>query len=74
MREIDREKKNNLQEAEEFLKDQVMNNKQLEKSIKQSEKELLVIREKQRKIVEAIGAYSIEVKQRNICWIFFIEL
>lgn len=64
MREIDREKKNNLQEVEEFLKDQIMNNKQLEKLIKQSEKELLVIREKQHKTMEAIGAYSIEVKQK----------
>ncbi|XP_067204891.1 coiled-coil domain-containing protein 39-like isoform X2 [Linepithema humile] len=61
LREIDREKKNDLQEAEQFFKDQVMNNKQLEKSIKQSEKELLVIREKQYKMIETIGAYSIEV-------------
>jgi len=66
LREIDREKKTNLQEVEQFLKDQVMNNKQLEKSIKQSEKELLVVREKQYKMIEAIGAYSVEVKQKII--------
>lgn len=61
MREIDREKKNNLEEMEKFLKDQIVNNKQLEELIKQSEKELVANREKQRKITEAIDIYAIEV-------------
>lgn len=63
MREIDREKRNNLEEAERFLKDQIVNNKQLEDSIKQSEKELVTIRDEQHKITEATSAYAIEVKK-----------
>lgn len=62
LREIGREKKNNLEEVEQFLKDQVVNNKQLEELIKQSEKELGTVQEKQRKITEAIDIYGIEVK------------
>lgn len=61
LREIDREKKNNLEEVEQFLKDQIVNNKQLEEQIKQSEKELVTSREKQRKITEEIDIYAIEV-------------
>jgi len=63
LREIGREKKNNLEEAEQFLKDQVINNKQLEQLIKHSEKELGVVQEKQRKITETIDIYDIEVKR-----------
>lgn len=62
LQEIGREKKNNLEEAERFLKDQVVNNKQLEQLIKHSEKELGAIQEKQRKITETIDIYGIEVK------------
>lgn len=62
LREISSEKKNNLEEVEQFLKDQVVNNKQLEELIKQSEKELGAIEEKQRKITETIDIYGIEVK------------
>lgn len=62
MREVGREKKNNLEEVEQFLKDQVINNKQLEELLKRSEKELAVIQEKQRKITEAVDMYDIEVK------------
>lgn len=62
LREIGREKKNNLEEVEQFLNDQVVNNKQLEELIKRSEKELGTIQEKQRKITEAIDIYGIEVK------------
>lgn len=62
MREIGREKKNNLEEVEHFLKDQVVNNKQLEQLIKHSEKELGAVQEKQRKITETINIYGIEVK------------
>lgn len=61
LREIDREKKNNLEEVEQFLQDQIVNNKQLEELIKQSEKELFANRDKQRKITEAIDIYAIEV-------------
>jgi len=63
LREIGREKKNNLEEAEQFLKDQVINNKQLEQLIKHSEKELGVVQEKQCKITEMINIYDIEVKR-----------
>lgn len=69
LREIDKEKKRNLEEAEQFLKDQVINNRQLEESIKQSEKELFAIRDKQRKITEMINNYAVEVIQ--ICIIVF---
>jgi len=47
--------------VEQFLQDQVVNNKQLEELIKQSEKELVANRDKQRKITEAIDIYAIEV-------------
>lgn len=66
MREIGREKKNNLEEVEQFLKDQVVNNKQLEELIKRSEKELDAVQEKQRKIAERIDIYDIEVKATKI--------
>lgn len=62
MREVGREKKNNLEEVEQFLKDQVINNKQLEELLKRSERELAVVQEKQRKITEAVDVYDIEVK------------
>lgn len=62
LREVGREKKNNLEEVEQFLKDQVINNKQLEELLKRSEKELAVVQEKQRKITEAVDMYNIEVK------------
>lgn len=62
LREVGREKKNNLEEVERFLKDQVINNKQLEELLKRSEKELAVVQEKQRKITEAVDMYNIEVK------------
>lgn len=62
MREINREKKNDLEEADRFFKDQVTNNKQLEESIKQSEKELVAIRDEQHKITEATGVCTIEVR------------
>lgn len=77
LREIDREKKNNLEEVEQFLKDQVINNKQLEQSIKRSEKELDAVQEKQRKITEAIDMYNIEVKttkESSRVLIFVIKL
>lgn len=61
MQEIDRKKRNNLEEVEKFLQDQIVNNKQLEELIKQSEKELVANRDKQRKITEAIDIYAIEV-------------
>ncbi|XP_025157961.1 coiled-coil domain-containing protein 39 isoform X2 [Harpegnathos saltator] len=61
LQEIDKEKKRNLREVEQFLKDQIVNNRQLEESIKQSEKELAAIRDKQRKVTEIIGSYNIEV-------------
>lgn len=61
MREIGKEKKNNLEEVEKFLQDQVVNNKQLEESIKQSEKQLQLLQENQLKVTEAIGDYTIEV-------------
>lgn len=62
LREVGREKKNNLEEVEQFLKDQVINNKQLEELLKRSEKELAIVQEKQRKITEAVDMYNIEVK------------
>ncbi|XP_011637174.1 coiled-coil domain-containing protein 39 [Pogonomyrmex barbatus] len=61
LREISRERKNNLDEVEQFLKDQIVNNKQLEESIKVSERELEAVREKQRKITETIDMYDIEL-------------
>lgn len=74
MREISTEKKNNLEETEQFLKDQIVNNKQLEMSIKQSEKELVTIQDEQRKITEEIGAYTVEVRsiKKNLYYIFYI--
>lgn len=71
MREIDKEKKSNLEEVEQFLKDQIVNNKQLEEQIKQSEKELVGNREKHRKITEEIDIYAIEVRRqyrRYLCF------
>lgn len=65
MREIGREKRNNLEEAERFLQDQVVNNKQLEESIKQLEKQLQLLQEKQLKVAEAIATYTIEVCKIN---------
>lgn len=62
MREISKEKKSNLEEAEKFLNDQIMDNKQLQQSIKQSEKNLAAILEKQRNITEAINTHTVEVK------------
>jgi len=62
LREIGREKKNNLEEVEQFLKDQVVNNKQSEELIKRSERELNMVQEKQRKITEMIDVYDVEVK------------
>ncbi|EZA57497.1 coiled-coil domain-containing protein 39 isoform X1 [Ooceraea biroi] len=61
LREISREKKSNLVEAEKFLNDQIADNKQLQDSIKQSEKKLAAIQEKQRDMTEAIGAHAVEV-------------
>ncbi|XP_011872737.1 PREDICTED: coiled-coil domain-containing protein 39 isoform X3 [Vollenhovia emeryi] len=65
LREIGREKKNNLEEVAQFLKDQVVNNKQLEELIKRSEKELGAIQEKQCKITEAINVYGIELQTQK---------
>lgn len=65
MREIGREKRNNLEEAERFLQDQIVNNKQLEESIKQSEKQLRLLQEKQHEIADAIATYTIEVCKIN---------
>ncbi|XP_020285040.1 coiled-coil domain-containing protein 39 isoform X2 [Pseudomyrmex gracilis] len=62
LREIGKEKKTNLEEVEKFLQDQVLNNKQLEESIKQSEKQLQLLQENQLKVTEAIGGYTIEVQ------------
>ncbi|XP_014481215.1 PREDICTED: coiled-coil domain-containing protein 39 [Dinoponera quadriceps] len=61
LREIDKEKKKDFEETGQFLQDQIVNNRQLEESIKQSEKELAAIRNKQRKITEMIGGYNVEV-------------
>lgn len=61
MRDVEKEKKGNLEEAEQFLRDQVVNNRQLGDSIKQSEKELAAIRDEQRKITETISSYAVEV-------------
>lgn len=73
MREIGREKKNNLEEVEQFLKDQVVNNKQLEELIKRSERELNIVQEKQRKITEMIDIYGVEVKatEKRFEYIFY---
>lgn len=62
LREIGKEKKNNLEEAEQFLKDQIVNNKELEESIRHLEKELVVVRDEQRKLTEMIGSYITEVQ------------
>lgn len=69
MREISKEKKNNLEETEQFLKGQIRNNKQLEESIKQSEKQLTAIRNEQHKITEEINIYTIEVKKMKDLYI-----
>ncbi|XP_018318141.1 coiled-coil domain-containing protein 39 isoform X2 [Mycetomoellerius zeteki] len=61
LREISREKKKNLAEEEQFLTDQIVNNKELEQLIKYSEKKLGVVQEKQRKIVKTIDIYAIEL-------------
>lgn len=61
MREISREKKKNLEEVEQFLKDQIVNNKEIEQLIKYSEKKLNAVQEKQRKIVKTIDIYVIEL-------------
>lgn len=61
MREIDKEKKRNLEETEQFLKDQILNNKQLKESIKESEKKFFAIQSEQRKLTEIISSYNVEV-------------
>ncbi|KAG5345816.1 CCD39 protein, partial [Acromyrmex charruanus] len=61
LREISREKKKNFEEAEQFLKDQIVNNKEIEQLIKYSEKKLSAVQEKQHKIVKTIDIYVIEL-------------
>ncbi|XP_018404795.1 PREDICTED: coiled-coil domain-containing protein 39-like isoform X2 [Cyphomyrmex costatus] len=61
LREISKEKKSNLEEVEQFLKDQIVNNKELEQSIKHSEKKLAVVQEKQRKTEKTIDIYATEL-------------
>ncbi|XP_036139360.1 coiled-coil domain-containing protein 39 [Monomorium pharaonis] len=65
LREISREKKSNLEEVQQFLKDQVVNNKELEELIKQSEKELGSVQEKRRKITETIDIYDVELRTQK---------
>lgn len=62
LREISSEKKSNLEEKEKFLNDQIADNKQLQMSIKQLEKKLAAIQEKQRNVAEGISTYTVEVK------------
>lgn len=54
------------------MKDQIVNNKQLEMLIKQSEKELVAIQDGQRKITEEIGTYTVEVRLTKNLYIFYI--
>ncbi|KAG5319554.1 CCD39 protein, partial [Pseudoatta argentina] len=61
LREISREKKKNFEEAEQFLKNQIVNNKEIEQLIKYSEKKLSAVQEKQHKIVKTIDIYVIEL-------------
>ena len=74
MREISREKKKNLEEVEQFLKDQIVNNKEIEQLIKYSEKKLSVVQEKQRKIDKTIDIYAIEVKTTKERLLFSIKI
>lgn len=53
-----------LHETEQFLNDQILNNKQLEELIKESEKKLLIIKNENRKIIDTIGTYEFEVRQK----------
>lgn len=53
-----------LHETEQFLNDQILNNKQLEEVIKESEKKLLIIKNENRKIIDTIGTYEFEVRQK----------
>lgn len=53
-----------LHETEQFLNDQILNNKQLEEVIKESEKKLLIIKNENRKIIDTIGTYEFEVRRK----------
>lgn len=53
-----------LHETEQFLNDQILNNKQLEELIKESEKKLLIIKNENRKIIDTIGTYEFEVRRK----------
>ncbi|XP_046818112.1 coiled-coil domain-containing protein 39 [Vespa crabro] len=60
LREIGKDKMDLLHETEQFLSDQILNNKQLEELIKESEKKLLIIKNENRKIMDTIGTYEFE--------------
>ena len=50
-----------LQEAEEFLKNQITNNKELEENINHLERKVAMAREEQRGLLETIDTYETEV-------------
>lgn len=51
-----------LHETEQFLNDQILNNKQLEELIKGSEKKLVIIKNENHKIMDTISTYEFEVR------------
>ncbi|KAK2584013.1 hypothetical protein KPH14_006470 [Odynerus spinipes] len=65
LREIGKDKMNLLNETEQFLNDQILNNKQLEETIKQSEKILVTLQNENHKIIDMIGTYEIELRTQK---------
>ncbi|XP_043491944.1 coiled-coil domain-containing protein 39-like [Polistes fuscatus] len=65
LREVGKHKMDLLHETEQFLNDQILNNKQLEESIKESEKKIISIKDENHKIVDTIGTYEFEVRQKK---------
>ncbi|XP_043669099.1 coiled-coil domain-containing protein 39 isoform X1 [Vespula pensylvanica] len=60
LREIGKDKMDLLHETEQFLNDQILNNKQLEELIKGSEKKLVIIKNENHKIMDTISTYEFE--------------
>lgn len=62
LREIAKEKMEVFQEAEQFLNNQLANNKELEDNISELEKKVTMAKGEQRQLSEAIDNYETEVK------------
>ena len=60
-RELAKEKMDAYQEAERFLNIQENENKELEYTTKQLEKELSVFKDERQKLLDVIDSYSLEV-------------